>query len=281
MDQLHYSPCYDGDFSADEYRYSFLSGKEIRTPVTYALHWHEYFEIELCVSGSCTAIINGTAHKMVSGSLSMVSPCDFHEVSIPKDDSILLKKLSFIPEIMSDDLQELFLSLRFPIFLDLDKNELSALTVAFDRLHEVELLEQKSLLNAFKRRIFSEQILYTIISKSLRDEAMEQSRQSNNDVVMQSIQYMILNIAKPLSLDDIANRFFISPTYYGKLFKKRTGKSVMQYIISLRMSKAYYLVANTDYPISRIAAMVGYRSISLFYRHFSRAHSLSPNQLRQ
>lgn len=283
MDYLHYSPCYDGDFSAEEYRYGYLSSQWTKVPISYALHWHEYFEIEFCVVGEFRSVINGVTHVIKAGSLTVVSPGDFHEVHIPNQDQVLIKKLSFVPEVMCPEIATHINSLQFPLVLTFTQEETEDLNYAFDLLKGIEYSNNNDSLNQIKRRIFSELILIKIIEKNLRSANQHDGNPLTHktDVVLQGIRHISLNISRPISADDVATRFYLSPSYYGRLFKKRTGKTVSQYIILLRMSKAYYLITNTDYNIEKIAAMVGYRSVSLFYRHFSQKYQVSPRTLRK
>ena len=134
MDYLHYSPCYDGDFSAEEYRYGYLSSQWTKVPISYALHWHEYFEIEFCVVGEFRSVINGVTHVIKAGSLTVVSPGDFHEVHIPNQDQVLIKKLSFVPEVMRPEIATHINSLQFPLVLTFTQEETEDLNYAFDLL---------------------------------------------------------------------------------------------------------------------------------------------------
>ena len=56
------------------------------------------------------------------------------------------------------------------------------------------------------------------------------------------LDYIRDNLAEPLTLDQIAGRFFISKHYLCRIFKSATGFSVMEYIIYSRILRARQLL---------------------------------------
>ncbi|MNE96080.1 HTH-type transcriptional activator RhaS [compost metagenome] len=64
------------------------------------------------------------------------------------------------------------------------------------------------------------------------------------------------------------------------LFKKETGKTTGEYLLTLRMSKARALLVHTDYPVSLIASQVGYQDLSAFSRRFASHFGYPPRKLR-
>ena len=49
---------------------------------SFPLHWHDYYEIELCTSGEGIQRINGVAYPFSKGSFILLRPSDFHEVEV-------------------------------------------------------------------------------------------------------------------------------------------------------------------------------------------------------
>lgn len=84
-----------------------------------------------------------------------------------------------------------------------------------------------------------------------------------------------------LSIDSIAESVNMSPVYLGRLFKKLTSKSIADYINEVRLEKARYLLATTDYSINEIAEKTGFIKNTYFYTYFKKMHGITPNEYRQ
>jgi AraC-like DNA-binding protein len=62
--------------------------------------------------------------------------------------------------------------------------------------------------------------------------------------------------------------------------RRRTGRTVQEWIIERRMVEARELLAETDLPVGEVARRVGIPDAGYFSRLFSRAHGGTPRQWR-
>lgn len=81
-----------------------------------------------------------------------------------------------------------------------------------------------------------------------------------------------------ISLSDVAKKVNKSTSYLTNLVKQKTGKTVLQWIVELRMGKARSLLLETNYSVETIAETVGYLDLRHFSRQFRRIHGSSPKQ---
>lgn len=72
--------------------------------------------------------------------------------------------------------------------------------------------------------------------------------------------------ASDISLSLLADEFNISPSYLSRIFKKETGDSFINCLISHRIKIAKSLMENTDLPLSQIAEQTGFRNYNYFLR---------------
>lgn len=84
------------------------------------------------------------------------------------------------------------------------------------------------------------------------------------------------NYAQKITLNGLAERFFISPFYLEKKFKESTGYSVNQYVIDRRMGEAQRLLIFENTSIKEIAISVGYSNLQYFYATFKKYTGKSP-----
>jgi len=65
-----------------------------------------------------------------------------------------------------------------------------------------------------------------------------------------------------------------------KVFKRVTGKTLIEYTHHLRINEAERLLLENDDPISEIAEQVGFGSMTYFGRVFKRIKNMSPSERR-
>ncbi|MFC3965045.1 helix-turn-helix transcriptional regulator [Nocardia jiangsuensis] len=85
---------------------------------------------------------------------------------------------------------------------------------------------------------------------------------------------------EPLSLRDVAAAVGVTPGHLTTLVRRRTGRTVQDWITERRMAHARELLGGSDLPIAVIANRVGLPDPSYFGRVFRRAHELSPRAWR-
>lgn len=72
-----------------------------------------------------------------------------------------------------------------------------------------------------------------------------------------------------------------SPEHVERELKKRTGKTITEFVTQARMSWAAYKLAFTDSEVLDIIYDCGFNSISHFYKIFKKYYMITPNQYRE
>ena len=86
--------------------------------------------------------------------------------------------------------------------------------------------------------------------------------------------------AEPLSLRDVAGEVGMTPGHLTTLVRRRTGRTVGEWIIERRMAESRRLLADTDLSVGEVARRVGISDPGYFSRLFRRAHGTSPRTWR-
>ncbi|MGB0497941.1 MAG: AraC family transcriptional regulator [Rubricella sp.] len=84
-----------------------------------------------------------------------------------------------------------------------------------------------------------------------------------------------------LSLDRLAEVAALSRFHWSRVFKGVMGRSVTDVVRAVRMHRAAVWLVQTDRPIARIAADVGYPNVPSFIRTFGQAYGMSPARFRE
>ena len=93
-------------------------------------------------------------------------------------------------------------------------------------------------------------------------------------------QYIDNNYHKKLSISSIADSFYLNKNYVRTLFADCFGMSPKQYLQSVRMERAQFLLTETSESISLISRSVGYDDPLLFSKMFKQYNGVSPQQYR-
>ena len=79
----------------------------------------------------------------------------------------------------------------------------------------------------------------------------------------------------------ISGKLYMQPAYVGRLFSKKTGIGLAEYIVECRMKQASLLLRESNVPVNEIASKVGYSYSNYFTRAFRNRFGLSPSEYRQ
>ncbi|MGM0620553.1 MAG: AraC family transcriptional regulator [Bacteroidota bacterium] len=101
------------------------------------------------------------------------------------------------------------------------------------------------------------------------------------DPVEYTIFYMRENLHKKLTLENLAGEAGFSPSHFSLLFRKKTGRSPMDYLIYLRIQRACQYLDNTGYRVQEIARKVGYEDPYYFSRLLKKVMGNSPSEYRK
>jgi two-component system response regulator YesN len=80
---------------------------------------------------------------------------------------------------------------------------------------------------------------------------------------------------------DLAAQLHLSPSHLHRLFKRKTGLLMGEWLIELRLEKAAYLLANSYLSVKEITRSAGYEHVSSFIRAFERKYVLTPTRFRE
>lgn len=110
-----------------------------------------------------------------------------------------------------------------------------------------------------------------------------QIRSDNDSSLSQEIQtYIDENFADfNLNVNRVAEHFQYTPFYISKIFKEMCGKSILQYIMEVRMKNAQEILRQSDIPVMDVAEKVGITNKSTFMRVFKKATGMTPGQFRK
>ena len=86
----------------------------------------------------------------------------------------------------------------------------------------------------------------------------------------ESASYIDANYKKEIRLNDLAALVGMTPTAFSRFFKLRTGRSISDYVIDVRLGHASRLLVDSTTSVAEICYECGFNNISNFNRIFKK-----------
>lgn len=239
-------------------------------------HWHDFYEMELTLSGDTVTEINGFSYAMPQGSMALVTPSDVH---------------SYLDTGKNVDMLNLVFASKNLEYNSFVSNVLSGGSVVCklpDRVFETMVfLIQKINEESREGRLLNKRYISYLLScliielKRIKKEEGIVKESKERNAVGKAIVYIRNHFKEPLTLHDVAEFMNVSPVYASRIIQQTLGKSFKEYLIELRLTYAASMLLYTEESISNIAYFSGYNSASYFARGFQKKYGVSPVEYRK
>lgn len=254
------------------------------TPVQVDYHSHDFYEILVFISGIVTYIIEGTTYHLRPGDILLTSNRELHKPIVkpgkPYERFVVWIQESYFREIagMSEEYTDVS-----ACFNCSNKQHYNLLHPSSKLLQSVfEILDNLLLLQSdsgygtalLKNCLMGELLVY--LNRSYRNTTVEVGRNVEyNERISDILYYINQNLCEPLTLNALAEQFFVSKYHLTREFQAFTGFSLHQYIIKKRLIAAKILLQQ-GYTVKEAFLNSGFGDYSHFSRSFQREFGLSP-----
>ncbi|WP_028784177.1 AraC family transcriptional regulator [Thalassobacillus devorans] len=124
------------------------------------------------------------------------------------------------------------------------------------------------------------QLEHTMLEEFI--QAVEKSDElPYSPVINKAITYLHEHILSDLTLEDIAQACYVSPSYLSHLFKKEVGLSIIQFINEKRVEESKYFLLHTSTSIADIARLFQFCNQSYYTSVFKKYVQQTPKQYRE
>ncbi len=260
------------------------------------IHVHDYYELNLAVSGNNRFFVNDRIFSVKKGDLFFFAPTDLHKNMVPlgKDYErflILFDKNEFLDLLTTKkDLLNIFQQVRHTSsnLISLEKDEyfqvLDFLTTTiyklktnpdnYEFLSHLKLAEFILMLEEFynKRQLSTLQAEGTGSKNRPKDKSLKL-----HSKIAPIVTFLSNDYAGDHTIDSLASRFYLNKSYLCKLFKNETGFTVNEYITNKRLIKGKQLLQE-GLSVHEVSEKIGYNSDAHFIRVFKKAFGITPKQ---
>ena len=265
------------------------------TTIRCPLHAHDFIELVYIESGRGYHMIGETKARIKKGDYFILSPNVPHEYAPDKDQSLVLINCIFHPRAIDISLEGCkdFVDVAYHYLFHSFYSEKDPKNyIQFVGIHSKEIgrllaymaEEYAAKKKGYKQILKSELVRLLILSFRLytEDEKQQQDPPVLKQLVAEStMRYIQQAFGKSITTEGLAERCYLSPSYFNKLFKEAGGMTALQYLQKVRVEEACRLLRQTALPTSQIAIDVGYSNIKFFYELFKKATGRTPGEYRK
>lgn len=255
-----------------------------KTKKEFDYHYHEFNKIIIFLSGNVTYIIEGRTYHLKPYDILLVNNHDIHKPIIDSNSTyeriVIWTDTNFVKEHSDDNcnLEECF---KYAIKNDINlirlkpdlQNELISLLTKLETSINSQEFGSRILSNAYLIE-FLVYINRLILGNNNIIEANECDSIYDNQI-NEILKYINANLNEPLTVDDIANRFYISRYYLMHRFKEQTGYTLHNYISQKRLILAKELLLNNE-SVMKVSEKCGFIDYSSFLRSFRKMYGTTP-----
>ncbi|MBQ9761307.1 MAG: helix-turn-helix domain-containing protein [Clostridia bacterium] len=237
---------------------------------SFPAHWHNYFELEVLLSGSGRHHYNGHEYEICTGDAWLMSLYDFHAVTFTDD--VCLVHICFQRGFLRPEL-EAYVATR-GLRCRFEERELKEICALCELL--VDETERHDRLYEFAQKALLDRLTVLLLR-----QAREESATTLSPIIGSSLAYIHEHFREALSMEQMARMQGFSPNYFGNLFRAAVGLSFRDYLNKIRLKYACGLLVSSELGIKEIAFASGYQSVEYFLYVFKKNLSTSPGVYRK
>lgn len=246
-------------------------------------HTHNYYEFYFFLEGDVSIQIADSLYPLRPGDMILIPPSVPHHAIIQNPD---IPYRRFVFWISSDYCNQLltvssdygyimqYVLLHHDYVFHFDVLAFNALQLKVFSLIE-EIQSERFGRGAKISLCVNDLILH--LNRSIYEQQHPQSPSEQLSLYQNVLQYIEGHLEEDLSLDQLAQTFFVSKYHIAHIFKDNLGLSIHQYIMKKRLAACRDAIVGHT-VISEAYLSYGFKDYSSFYRAFKREYGLSPKE---
>lgn len=248
-----------------------------QTKKDFSYHYHDFHKIIVFISGKVTYHIEGKAYHLKPRDILLVSQGAIHKPEI--DPSVPYERYIFW---IRDDLSCQELNTCFQKANDRSFNLVRADSALQERLKDLlpeieQTLQNKHFGDSVLRdALFTQFMIYINLIFLRTSSSPDKKAYSSDTQVEQLLKYINRNLSENLSIDQLAERFFLSKYHMMRKFKNETGYTIHNYITSKRLLMARSLISQ-GIPVMKAAQASGFHDYTTFVRAYKKQFGKAPS----
>ena len=244
------------------------------------VHNHDFYEIFFLISGNISYWMEGEVYHPENGDIMLIDPMMLHRPVIPPDEPSYERIVMWIQKKYLDSFSvgEMRLSSCFEkkstCLIHLNSKQRAELTEKFSEL----IREYYS--TDYGASVYADGLFMQIMVE-LNRLGMKSSKalytENSSPLVSKVVEYIGEHFEEELSLDMLAEKFFVSKYHLSHEFSNKVGTSVYRYILLKRLTAAKRMLMNDATP-GEVCIRCGFKDYTSFFRAFKAEYGISPRE---
>ncbi|MCL2517836.1 MAG: AraC family transcriptional regulator, partial [Oscillospiraceae bacterium] len=149
-------------------------------------------------------------------------------------------------------------------------------------MSNVYLLNLEFITDFFKLESI-EEVCFALIDilNRFSNETFKVEQVKHVDLLSKAVSYITANYMHKISLEDLADYIYLSPSYLCKIFKEEMKTNFSSYLNKVRIEKSKILLLSEQLSITEIAILVGFCDQSYFNKVFKKLTGVTPKNFRE
>jgi AraC family transcriptional regulator, L-rhamnose operon regulatory protein RhaS len=259
---------------------------------TFSPHRHDFYELAYILGGRGRHVVNGQGYPYQTGDIFLLLPGDVHTFDVRRHTRFCLVVFHkvFLSQAVDPNGGETFLNTLEKVLSREDRHVRGLIKKAVDlhRLREtMDVLideirgERWGFETLAKNGLLS---VLVLMARGLTDRwDIPRMNDRQGAPVMDILNHIHRHAAdqRMMRLEVLAEKCHMSKNYLGQYFKKKTGRTLRDYILRYRLNLARHRLRYTSDTASQIASDLDFTDPSHLNRMFRRTFGLSPRAFRQ
>jgi len=269
------------------HRHSFITRKLQLDPTSHKIHSHKNFELNYIVSGSGKRIVGNSISSFTRGDLVLLGPDTPHcwdILEFEKDSPPECIVTHFYENIISSDF---FNIPELEQVVDLLKNSINGIWFKGKKTEKVGAVLRKMVsLNGLELYIELLKVFHLLLGIEEREflalpSSLPNIFDRNQNHINKIYEYVFRNIRTGIRLKEASALVYMEPGSFCRYFRKKTNRTFMDYVKSVRIGIAAKLLAETDKQITQICYECGYNNLANFNHYFKTIMKKTPSEYRK
>ena len=251
--------------------------------INYPIHWQNSIEIIYVLKGSVYINIDTDTIKVKENNLEIVNIDEAHRLYSDEDNEVLIFQIDpLFFEKYYNDIKNMF-------FYTNSEDKNSQQGEAYEELRTFlsiilcEAIQRREDYDEYIERNLIDLLYHLINNFNYLVYDQEELKEAGEDLERyhRISKYIYNNYNNNITLQDIAEKEFLSTNYLSHEIKYATGYSFTDLINLTRVQESIKLLLDTDMSLSDISLEVGFSHTRYFNKHFKLNFQMTPVQFRK
>lgn len=249
-------------------------------PGTVEVHHHDFYEVYFLLGGNVEYWVEGRILRPEAGDLLLINPMELHRPIVHPESPtyeriVLWVNKTYLESLTEDGQLSRCFDPSLPNLIRPTAPERTMLTAWLSGLvresYSREFCSEYSAFGIFL------QFMVQLNRIALQTQPQQEEKAVSN-LVDQVLHYIGRHISEELTLDTLAERFYVSKYHLSHTFTKEVGVSLHRYITLRRLLMARQLLS-TGMSAGQVSTACGFSDYTSFYRAFKAEYGISPGAM--